>query len=530
MKGFSFIQQKNVCYLSFCLIVAFMCVRSSFAQTRPNIMSWGENVSAWNTELGLIALREGCSIYPTECEPYLDNLANLAGVHTYYVSMPFNVSTSVSWAKEYSALSLSHKMMVEIGFDDFVNKIEDFQENGTLSNPAAFVSEVIAATKSVNPNLAFGVTIYEDSLTHAALTNAVLPAALRAEIKYVHLFVHYRENAPNYATYVATAKSIFPNAKIIAGAYPYDRIDYLPCAYKGTVHCTWSQEQSLYKELLQIQANLLKQGTVYGLEFFFGYFGDPQDWPSWTSETRICEPYRLSQCYENSQVLQNISLEVVRATFTGSVSLSHTSLAMGSEVLDKWSSPSTVTMKNAGTGPLSITSIGVAGINSADFPMSKNCPATLAAGASCTLTIYFKPLATGARDAYVVIADGDGTQYVNLTGTGVSSTAGPVVSLSHTSLYMGSEILNKWSTPGTVILKNAGTGTLSITSIGVAGTDSADFPLAKNCSTSLAAGASCTLTIYFKPLATGTRTGYIIIKDNAGTGSQTVALTGTGLL
>ena len=398
MKGFKIALRKFVCCLSLVLIVAGICVGNASAQTKPIIMTWGENVPSWNEALGVDAMREACSIYPTQCEPYLDNLANLSGAKTYYVSMPFDPSTSVSWAKEYSTLSLSHKMMVEIGFDDFVNKIENDQIAGTLPNPAAFVSDVIAATKSANPNLAFGVTIYEDSLTHAVLTNAVLPAALRAEIKYVHLFVHYRENAPNYASYVATAKSIFPNARIIAGAYSYDRMDYLPCAYKGTVHCTWSQEQSLYKELLQIQANLLKQGTVYGLEFFFGYFGDPQDWPTWTSSTRICEPARLPTCYEDTTVLQNITLDVLRATFQGSVSLSLGGIAFGSEVVDHWSSPTTVTMKNAGTGPLAITSIGVGGLNSTDFPLTKNCPATLASGASCTMTVYFKPLATDAGD------------------------------------------------------------------------------------------------------------------------------------
>src|SRR5882672_11433073 len=378
MKGFSFTKQKFVCCLCWGLIVASICVGSASAQTRPNLMSWGENVSSWNEALGLTALREACSVVPTQCEPGLDNLANSTGVKTYYLSFPFDVSTSVSWAKEYSTLSLSHKMMIEIGFDDFVNKIENYQANGTLPDPATFVSDVIAATKSANPNLAFGVTIYEDSLTHATLTNAVLPAALRAEIKYVHLFVHYRENAPNYASYVATAKTIFPNAKIIAGAYPYDRIDYLPCAYKGTVACTAAQEQSLYKQALQIQLNLVNAGTIYGLEFFFGYFGDPQDWPSWTSETRICQPARLSTCYENSNILQNISLEVLHSTLTPAVSLPHTSLYMGSEVVGVQGTPGKLVMTNSGGGPLSISSIGVAGINKTEFPLTHNCPTTLA--------------------------------------------------------------------------------------------------------------------------------------------------------
>jgi hypothetical protein len=63
----------------------------------------------------------------------------------------------------------------------------------------------------------------------------------------------------------------------------------------------------------------------------------------------------------------------------------------------------------------------------------------------------------------------------------------------------------------------------------VTGTNSTNFPLTQNCPATLAAAASCTLTIYFKPSATGTRTGAIVIKDNAGTGSQSVTLTGTGL-
>jgi hypothetical protein len=84
-------------------------------------------------------MRKGCSIVPTSCEPYLDNLANLSNAQTYYVSFPLNPSTSVSWAKEYSTLSLTHKMMVEIDFDDFVGRIEDDQIAGTMPNPATFV-------------------------------------------------------------------------------------------------------------------------------------------------------------------------------------------------------------------------------------------------------------------------------------------------------------------------------------------------------------------------------------------------------
>jgi hypothetical protein len=513
-------------------LVALLVSPALYSQTRPNIISWGENISSWNEQLGVLGLREGCSIYPTSCEPYLDNLANLANVKTYYVSMPFSATESVAWAKEYSTLSLSHKMMVAIGFDDFVNKIENDQIAGTLPNPAAFVTDVIAATKSANPNLAFGVTIYEDGLTHAALLN--LPVAVRSQIQYVHLYLHYRENAPNYASYVATAKTIFPKAKIIAGAYPYDRIDYLPCAFKGTVHCTAAQEQALYKQALQIQLNLLNAGTIYGLEFFFGYFGDPQDWPSWTSETRICQPARLSTCYENSTILQKISLEVLHSKLTPAVSLPHTSLYMGSEPVGKQGTPGKMVMTNSGGGPLAISSIGVAGINKTEFPLTHNCPTTLAAGASCTLTIYFKPAGTGTRDGEIVIMDnaGSGTQYVTLTGTGTASTGTAstgtaAVSLSHTSLYMGSQILRKKGTPGNVTITNKGSGSLVFSSVVISGANAADFSRSFVCPATLTAGSSCILSIYFTPSALGARSATISIKDTAGT--QSIALTGTGI-
>jgi hypothetical protein len=530
-------ESRSVLVLCLLALAVGLSAKSASAQTKPLIMSWGENVPSWNTELGITAMREACGDEPTTCEPYLDNLAALSNVKTYYVSMPLDPSTSVSWAKQYSTLSLTHKEMVEISFDDFVGNIEDDQIAGTMPNPASFVSEVIAATKSENPNLAFGVTIYEDGLNHVALTS--LPASLLAQIQYVHLYLHYRQDAPNWSSYVATAKTLFPKAKIIAGAYPYDRIDYLPCAFKGTVSCTVAQEQSLYSQALQNQLNTLSAGTIYGVEFFFGYFGDPQDWPSWTLQTRICEPARLSQCYANTQALQNITLSLLQAQAAGAstkgtpaVSLEYSSVFMGSEYLGKEGSPGLLTMKNTGTAALAITGIDVAGADSTMFPMSQNCGTSLAAGASCTLTIYFKPSALGACTGEIIIYDNapSGSQTVALTGTGIPSTTGtPAVTLAHTALYMGSEAVGVQGTPGLLKMTNSGTGALTISGFSITGTNSTNYSMTQNCGTSLAAGASCTLTIYFRPSATGTRTGSIVIKDNAAGGSQTVTLTGTGL-
>ncbi|TME77221.1 MAG: choice-of-anchor D domain-containing protein, partial [Chloroflexi bacterium] len=77
--------------------------------------------------------------------------------------------------------------------------------------------------------------------------------------------------------------------------------------------------------------------------------------------------------------------------------------------------PQSTVLFNAGNGPLSITSVSLTG---ADFVMVGNCGRTLAAGASCTITVRFLPQAIGARSGVVTITDNVGTQRITLSGVG----------------------------------------------------------------------------------------------------------------
>jgi hypothetical protein len=422
---------KSRSVLVLCLLAVCMglSLKPASAQTR-NVMSWGQNVSSWNPALGVNSMREGCSIVPTSCEPYLDNLATLSGAKTYYVSFPISPSTSASWAAQYSTLSLSHPMMREIDFDDFVGKLEDEEEAGelTAAEAPAFVTSVIAATKSANPKLAFGITLYEDMFNHASLY--AFPASVLAQISYVHLYVHFREDAPNWASYVTKTKSLFPNATIIAGAYPYDRINYIACAYETTVPCTVAQEQSLYQELLQSQLASINAGTVMGVEFYPGYFGDPQTWGGWT--TQACQTARLSQCISNTNTLQSITLQVLKSTpsstgaqaaATGaSFTLSPTSLSFGSQKEDVQSSFQRVMVTNTSSS----TTVSFGTINYVgDFNTTNNCPDNLVAGNSCVIWVTFTPRELGTRTGSVTVhlnANGVALapQTVAASGTGIN--------------------------------------------------------------------------------------------------------------
>ena len=95
-----------------------------------------------------------------------------------------------------------------------------------------------------------------------------------------------------------------------------------------------------------------------------------------------------------------------------------------SQAVGTTSGPLTAVLTNNQTGPLTISSIQMTGTNPADFIESDNCPtispATLPGGGSCTITVTFKPSATGKRTASIAVTDGanNSPQTVFLKGTG----------------------------------------------------------------------------------------------------------------
>lgn len=113
-------------------------------------------------------------------------------------------------------------------------------------------------------------------------------------------------------------------------------------------------------------------------------------------------------------------------------SFSPTTLAYGVITLGNTSAPQTTTLSNPGTAPLTISSgPSLAGTNAADFAITgTTCTYTLAASASCTVTVTFHPLALGSRVASITITDNaSGSPHVvSLTGGASICAAGNIVS------------------------------------------------------------------------------------------------------
>ena len=80
-----------------------------------------------------------------------------------------------------------------------------------------------------------------------------------------------------------------------------------------------------------------------------------------------------------------------------------------------------------------------------------------------------------------------------------------------------------------VTLKNNLSTVLAVYPYTFTGADAGDFSVSTStCGTSLAAKSTCTISVVFKPTATGTRTATLNVNDSANNGPQTVSLTGTG--
>ena len=205
--------------------------------------------------------------------------------------------------------------------------------------------------------------------------------------------------------------------------------------------------------------------------------------------------------------------------------LSPTPLSFGTLAVGLTSAVKKVTLTNVGTTALTISSIAVTGAEAADFPeTATTCGSSLAAAASCTVSLTFKPSTTGARSANLTATDSasGSPQQVPLSGTGTAAELTP------TSLSFGSVKVGTTSAAKILTLKNVGTTAITITSITIAGTAAGDFAQTNGCGSSLAASASCTISVTFKPTTTGTRSATLKVTDNAAGSPQTVSLSGTG--
>lgn len=110
-----------------------------------------------------------------------------------------------------------------------------------------------------------------------------------------------------------------------------------------------------------------------------------------------------------------------KLTVNVAAAVSAKSLRFGSVAVGTTSAPLTTTLTNWGAVAFSVDSIGLTGKYASWYAQTNDCPASLAAGASCTVSVTFSPQALATKSATLSIATSatDTPISVSLSGTGI---------------------------------------------------------------------------------------------------------------
>ena len=213
-------------------------------------------------------------------------------------------------------------------------------------------------------------------------------------------------------------------------------------------------------------------------------------------------------------------------TGTLATTLSASSLAFGSVVVNATSPSQTVTLSNLQLVPLHFTSITVP----APYSIVSGAGActvgtAVPANSSCTITVKFTPTAAGAvAPSAVTIVDDAATSpsSVALTGTGIQP-----LTISPIPLAFGQVATLTQYSQAITVTNNMAT-TLSFTGGGLTGAGYSVAP-GTTCGHPLATGASCTFTINFTAPTPGNYPGTLTMIDNAPGSPQTISISATAV-
>jgi hypothetical protein len=220
----------------------------------------------------------------------------------------------------------------------------------------------------------------------------------------------------------------------------------------------------------------------------------------------------------------NNQVEILLQGTARYASISPSSLSNSTPVnLRTTSALGSATLTNGETA-LTISSIAITGTNAGDFSETSTCGSGLSPNATCSISISFKPSADGTRVATLNVYDNAGNSPQTVSLMGVGGVPPSTVGISPSSLTFPAQYVGTTGLPQTVTVTNNGNVPLT-TSVT---TSIADFATTSDCTNPVSPAMNCTINVFFDPTAGGTRSGTLIITDNASGSPQNIPLTGAG--
>lgn len=187
-------------------------------------------------------------------------------------------------------------------------------------------------------------------------------------------------------------------------------------------------------------------------------------------------------------------------------------------------------------GTTTALAVVLGGTNAADFVVTAStCGATLAAGATCVVTVAFRPAGGGARSATLnVSASPGGTATAALSGTAQTRAVLTLAAAAGSTAAFGGVLVGQ-TKDETFVVTNAGQQTSSAVTVSITPAGSRFSVLtgaAGDCTsavTTLGGGATCNVRVRFAPTVAGAASASLGVSATVGGAPAPLALTGTGL-
>lgn len=210
------------------------------------------------------------------------------------------------------------------------------------------------------------------------------------------------------------------------------------------------------------------------------------------------------------------------ATLTGTgvpgFTASASTLSFGNVVVSE-SAPQLLTLTSNATDPQPVPASFTTGHYSVN---TAGCANPVPARGTCVASVVFSPTALGVQTGTLTVNSSGSPLTVALTGTGV-----PGFSLTPASLSFGNQDVGFSSAAQTLTLTSVGTGPLAVPVFTTTGPYSVS---AAACGSTLAAGATCPVTVIFTPPVTGPLSGTVGVGSaNPVYSGLSAALSGNGV-
>jgi len=242
-------------------------------------------------------------------------------------------------------------------------------------------------------------------------------------------------------------------------------------------------------------------------------------------------PATLAEMYEPTGVSLDPSGNIMVADYNNfrvrsitafpALNTSVSNMSFGLTAVGTTSAPQALTV--SAYGAVTINNIST----SANFNEADNCPSAMTNASTCTMYVYFAPTASGNLNGSVTITSNGFFNPVNTVNT---AGLGSAISLTGSPLNFGNQLVKTSSAAKTVTLRNNATSAVTMGTITL--TDATDYAISANtCPASgstLAGGASCSISVTFGPQSTVALRGAVVIRNSDPASPQLVGLTGTG--